>query len=436
MCATPFQNLVQVPGPNPILRRGPPGAWDECLIEACDVLKDGDTYYLYYHGRPADAAQWPRRGYRLGVATAPHPLGPWTRHDGNPILDLGPAEAWDGTHVACAFVLKEGVSRYYLWYSGYRETWGVGLASAPSPLGPWTKHERNPLLPHFGYVGSVIRAGGGYRLYTEHPIGASGPDYGPLSLATAPAPEGPWTPHPESPVLRPGDWGAWDDGGYSESEVVCRDGLYHVFYGAAKLHPTRIRSQESIGYAWSEDGVHFTRCAHNPVAPRERSPNTAAMAEVHTLIEPPLIYCYHTLRYITAERDNVEDLGVQVLAFQRPFCVRMPVLCLAELAPGAVTPLTASPPISLEHSRTAALTVECRRSAGAAGLRLEVRASADGVDFDTDAFATMDVAGAGDGVIRQTLALPASPAFLKVTARNLDVRQALHDIRVTAVLKD
>jgi hypothetical protein len=374
------------------------------------------------------------------VATAKHPLGPWTRHEGNPILDLGPEESWEGTHVACAFVHKEQAGRYFMWYSGYREKWGIGLATAPGALGPWTKHAGNPLLPHFGYVGSVLRVDGGYRLYSEHPIGETGPDYGPLSLATAPAPEGPWTPHQGNPVLRPGEWGAWDDGGYSESEVLYRDGLYHVFYGAAKLHPKRILSRESIGYAWSGDGLHFTKSARNPVAPREYAPNTAAMSEVHTLIEPPLIYCYHTLRYCTAERDNAEDLGVQILAFQRPFCIRMPVVTMPVLSVRGSTALAACPAVSLERIREAAVTVEFGCGQGAPGLRLEVYASADGVRCDTGPCAAWDVAASGTGRTQQTFPLPAGPAFVRFGLRNLGTRdalgsEALDGVQVVCTLK-
>ena len=39
--------FLPVPGPNPILRRGPAaGSWDELLIEARKVFKDNETYQL------------------------------------------------------------------------------------------------------------------------------------------------------------------------------------------------------------------------------------------------------------------------------------------------------------------------------------------------------------------------------------------------------
>jgi len=500
--APPFDGFIQVPGPNPILVSGDPGAWDENLIEACDVLKDQETYYLYYHGTPADPDKFPHQGYRLGVATAPHPLGPWTKHPDNPVLDLGPEGAWDDASVACASILKEGTETFYLFYSGHHQAqgaghWGIGLVTGPSPAGPWTRYQGNPLMEDFGYVGAAFKHEGRYWLYTEHPIGSAeaggGPDYGPISLAHAERPEGPWTPYEGNPVLptggavaagsdrlrSQGEWGAWDDGGYSEAEVTLRDGVFHIFYGAASLHPTRIRSQESVGYAYSRDGVNFTKSPRNPVAMRERDPGAAAFAEVHHLFEPPLIYLFHTLRYVPGFRESLEDLGVQVLATQSPFCIPMPVLSLAELGPGECSSLHVCPTVSLEHIRSCALTAECTfgstegkpsaRSglrtpedgigglearptggsetgsgpahrlppAGAAGLRLHVRSSADpaGRDYDTVDLAAFDLAPDAGGPCRQSFDLDCAVRFVKVMVENLDASRPVRDLKVTATLK-
>ncbi len=56
--------FIHVPGPNPILTPGSAGSWDDGVIEACDIFKDHDTYYLYYHGTSK------RTAYQIGVATA------------------------------------------------------------------------------------------------------------------------------------------------------------------------------------------------------------------------------------------------------------------------------------------------------------------------------------------------------------------------------
>ena len=46
LSARPF---LQIPGPNPIISRGPKGSWDEYYIEAGDITKDYETYYFFYH---------------------------------------------------------------------------------------------------------------------------------------------------------------------------------------------------------------------------------------------------------------------------------------------------------------------------------------------------------------------------------------------------
>ena len=199
------EKFIHIPGPNPILSAGEAGTWDEGVLEVCDVVEDSGTYYLYYH------ATGQGKSYRIGVATAPQPLGPFTKHGDGPVLDLGPTGSWDDCWVACAAVLKVGVDRYYMWYSAKggppvpsKEVVSIGLATAPHPLGPWTKHEANPIIKDFGYVGGVANANGKLHLYTEHPIGSTGPDYGPFCLAVADHPEGPWTIWSGNPVLRQG----------------------------------------------------------------------------------------------------------------------------------------------------------------------------------------------------------------------------------------
>ena len=66
--------FIQIPGPNPIITPGPDGAWDDGVTEAADAFKDVDTYYFYYHATGAG------KGYRLGVASSTHPLGPFKKH--------------------------------------------------------------------------------------------------------------------------------------------------------------------------------------------------------------------------------------------------------------------------------------------------------------------------------------------------------------------
>jgi len=465
--------LIQIPGPNPILTPGPKGTWDGEVIETSDALKDFGTYHLYYHGNGG-------LGYQLGLATASHPLGPFTRHGTEPILRRGPEGSWDDLHVACAMILKEGTDTYRMWYSGMggaeeHRQWSIGLATADNPLGPWKKHPKNPILEDFGYVGGVVKVDGRYRLYTAHPIGSTGPDYSPMALATARQPEGPWTRYEGNPVLRQGEWGEWDDGGFSEAEVLYHSGVYHMFYGGAKLYRPRIVTRESIGYAYSFDGIHFTKYGRNPVATREAEPNAAAYAEVHSIIEPPFIYLYHTLRYKRPWRERfegqfptVEDLGVQVLIMQRPFSLDVPILSRPTLAAGTTTSLSAgdcpavrgekgdrsnlceapsgpfrqigpvpffTPALALGHVTRASLTVECTFSKRAKrGILLRVRSSPDGSKYDTVDLRTLVLRFRPGETCRQTFPLETDVRFVKVLVENLDEAEAVTDVKLTASL--
>lgn len=435
--------FIQIPGPNPILTPGPSGQWDGDVIEASDAFKDFGTYYLYYHGNGG-------RGYQLGVATAPGPLGPFKKHTDKPILRRGAKGSWEETHVACAMVLKEGSGRYLMWYSGYgrtsgRRRWSVGLATAASPLGPWKKHERNPVIENFGYVGGVVKVRGKYYLYTAYPIGSTGPDYSPMALATADKPHGPWTKHKDNPVLKQGDWGQWDDGGFSEAEVLYHGGVFHMFYGGAKLYRPRIATRESVGYAYSFDGINFTKYGRNPVATRNAEPNASAYAEVHSIIEPPFVYVYHTLRYCKPWRERfrkqfptVEDLGVQVLAMQRPFSLEMPVGQVASVASGATWPasLANARSVALGSIARASLTAECTYGARATrGVRLHVRSSGDGLKYDTEDLHTFDLPCRPGKTCRKTFPLDPGVRFVKVFVENPDTSAPVSDVSITATLK-
>ncbi|MHC4406633.1 MAG: glycoside hydrolase family protein [Planctomycetota bacterium] len=432
--------FIQIPGPNPILTPGSEGAWDGQIIEAADALSDFGTYYLYYHGNGGE-------GYQVGVATSSHPLGPFKKHGDKPVLERGPPGSWDDRHVACAMVLKEGVRKYLMWYSAkgsseeYR-TWSIGLAMADNPLGPWKKYPRNPIIEDFGYVGGVVQADGKYWLYTAYPIGSTGPDYSPMALATADQPEGPWTIYPHNPVLKQGEWGEWDDGGFSEAEVLYHSGVFHMFYGGAKLYTPRILTRESIGYAYSFDGMNFVKYGRNPVATREAEPNAAAYAEVHSILEPPFIYIYHTLRYRKPWRERfkpqfplVEDLGVQVLVLQRPFSLDMPVLHLPSLPGGRTTGLSGSSSVALSQVTRAALTAECACGEKAQrGIRIHVRSSPDGLIYDTTDLSTFDVKPEPGRTCRQTFKLDHNVRFIKVLVENLDSSESVSDVKVTITL--
>ena len=433
--------FIQIPGPNPILKPGVLGSWDDNILEASDALEEYGTYYLYYHGSKGafygNSGIGEGKGYQIGVATASHPLGPFTKYEKNPILEIGPAGGWEDRDLACAMVLKDGDKKYLMFYFGRRRGRdGMGLATSSHPLGPWTKYEGNPIIDDFGYTGGVVKVDDTYYLYAEYPISMRKPDYGPMALATAKKPEGPWTKYEGNPDMEVGQWGEWDGGGISEAEVLYHNGIFHMFYGGTPMYDPR--RQEDIGYAYSFDGFEWFKYGRNPVATRQDCPNIASFSEVHTVIKAPFIYLYHTQRYKKKDGKDypwMEDLGVQVLVTEKPFQLDMPLLSVDALPAGQTTPLADVPPVSLSHISRLAITAQCTYSKKARGrLRLHLVSSPDGITYDRLDFATLDMKVLPNCQVIKTFAVDPAVRFIKVLAENMDASEPLADLKITATL--
>ena len=440
------KGFVHVLGPSPaIAPNADEAAVDSRILESCDIIKDLDTYYWYYHAQSKDKSRWPR-GYRICVATAPTPLGPWKRFENNPVLDHGPEGSWDRTSVDGAVLMKQGAydmkrgtEQYYMWYSARGPSGRhIGLATASSPLGPWKKYEGNPIVKDFGYLGGVARVNGKFYMFVQDPVGVT--DQGPFRVATAEKPEGPWTKYEGNPVLTPGDWGAWDDGGYSEARVRYHEGVFHWFYGG-----TKTPKFESIGYAYSLDGFNWIKYGANPVVDLSRVPDAAGLAEVHAYLEGPYVYLYHTLRYFTGKGTArgissyppwaTEDLAIQVLTIDPRFKIAMPALNIESLAPRQSSRIQDCLPIGLESASSLALSVECTYEAAVrAGLSLHVRGSDDGVIYDTVDLNTFDIPLDAGKRVRKTVELSPKVKYVKVIVENLDGSRTVRSVNVKATV--
>jgi hypothetical protein len=70
-----------------------------------------------------------------------------------------------------------------------------------------------------------------------------------------------WTKHLDTPALTPGPPGAWDDGKVYAPVVVANQAPYEMWYiGESAGAP-----EAQIGYAWSSDGLTWTKSSANPV---------------------------------------------------------------------------------------------------------------------------------------------------------------------------
>ena len=110
-------------GANPVLA-GTPGAWDGSSEEHSPfVLKEGDTYKMWYEGRGDDGQR------QLGYATSDDGVA-WAKYGANPVLQAGP-ETYDQEGAAHGTVLHED-DTYKLWYHAMGDQ-GAIVAYATSP---------------------------------------------------------------------------------------------------------------------------------------------------------------------------------------------------------------------------------------------------------------------------------------------------------------
>ena len=244
---------------NIVLDVGVPGSWDDLHVCHPSVLFQGGGYHLWYTGQ---------NGSRQGIGYAKSADGMiWERCPGNPVLEDGIGDAWDGVFVSQPSVVYDGIG-YRMWYAGYDGTnLRIGYATSVDGVA-WEKHAANPVLD-LGAGGawdgegvsgpSVVYDGVGYRMWY---VGYDGVR---MRIGYATSVDGvAWEKHAANPVLDLGAGGVWDGEGVSGPTVVLAGELlgrsmYRMWYVGYDGVGMR------IGYAMSSDGAIWEKHTANPV---------------------------------------------------------------------------------------------------------------------------------------------------------------------------
>ena len=87
------------------------GSWDAVYVQDPHVIKDGDTYFMWYGGNEVDGY-----GQQVGFATSQDGIT-WFKSELNPVLERGDLTAWDASTASFPSVIKED-DRYEMWYTG------------------------------------------------------------------------------------------------------------------------------------------------------------------------------------------------------------------------------------------------------------------------------------------------------------------------------
>jgi hypothetical protein len=196
-----------------------------------------------------------------------------TPYEGNPILTVGEAGAWDSGGTDRANVIYHD-NVFHMFYAGYTADLqalvpAIGYATSEDGF-HWTKYESNPVFlpdesiaPYGVWNAFVILDGETWVMYFNPIIGPSSPSRE-ILRATAPAPTGPWTVEPEA-VLESSTARDWDYGCPEVDTVLRTDDGYVLYYTPAYIlvSPSYgvayMSTGGGIGRATSFDGIHWIK---------------------------------------------------------------------------------------------------------------------------------------------------------------------------------
>jgi len=261
---------------NPVISQGGAGAWDSKYLSVCNAINDSGTLKLYYVG--GSTAYMPAS---LGYATSTDGKS-WTKYGSNPVLSAGSSGAWDATLVSTCAVLIDG-GTYKMWYSGYNGVaYKIGYATS-SDGNSWTRYASNPVMG-LGAAGSfdskmvgapyVLKENDEYKMWYA---GYNGNNW---QTGFANSTDGiNWTKYDNNPVVKVGAANSWDDVSIGHISLANVSGNFHLWYGGDS------GAGWGIGYAYSSDGLSWTKYANNPVMSR-----VANTWERQSNLDPTVIY--------------------------------------------------------------------------------------------------------------------------------------------------
>jgi predicted GH43/DUF377 family glycosyl hydrolase len=192
----------------PVIVLGPNNQTDwESDLNRPVVIKNGDLYQMWYTGQ-ARGKSW------IGYATSKDRVA-WERMSNKPVLSA--EQPWEKVAVMCPHVIYDNQAKQYrMWYSGGEqgEPNAIGYATSEDGL-KWAKHEKNPIFkpdPKNNWekdrvtACQVIPQKDGFLMFY---IGFRDESHAQIGVARSKDGITDWKRHPANPIIRPGK-DQWD----------------------------------------------------------------------------------------------------------------------------------------------------------------------------------------------------------------------------------
>jgi len=190
----------------------------------------------------------------------------WYKYPANPVFPPGRSDEWDQAKIAQTVLFEDG--QYHIWYKGWNDNIpgfrGIGYASSPNGI-HWKKYKANPLdlqcegicWDTVSVAFDIVKKDSLYWMWyagidKKNSTGGIGLAWSENGLN--------WTKHPD-PVLLSGEGDDWDGGGIYAASVQHNGINFHMWYNARDT----ITWTQRIGYATSDNGIHWVKHSSNPV---------------------------------------------------------------------------------------------------------------------------------------------------------------------------
>ena len=241
-----------------VLDVGPKGSYYERQVYDPNLVECNEVYNVYLSTMSGEGVL---KGQTISLAfcrKSSEGLLDWRLFDRNPIVK--PGKTWDSWFVRHGCTLREG-KRYLMYYTGFNgEVRQIGLAVSEDGV-VFSKYEGNPILKPSGDEKeltnpAVIKWDGKYFMYYCVFMDKSGNQLKRIRIAVS---EDGLTWKKIGEAIRVGKSGEWDCHFIEwHSAYVLEDGVLILYEGYNGKH-------WSIGVAFSEDGVNFTKYSKNPI---------------------------------------------------------------------------------------------------------------------------------------------------------------------------